>query len=77
MNLPAFERLVLAHIPRGGPEKWRSLQDYTLQDLKDAVRQAVADDKAPGSDRVTAALIAELPELDSGPASFDVILTPT
>ena len=38
------------------------VQDYTLQDLKDAVRQAVADDKAPGSNRVTAALIAELPE---------------
>ena len=35
------------------------MQDYTLQDLKDAVRQAVADDKAPGSNRVTAALIAE------------------
>ena len=33
-----------------------------MQDLKDAVRQAVADDKAPGSNRVTAALIAELPE---------------
>ena len=33
-----------------------------LQDLKDAVRQAVADDKAPGFNRVTAALIAELPE---------------
>ena len=62
VNLPAFERLVRAHIPRGVPEEWRSVQDYTLQDLKDAVRQAVADDKAPGSNRVTAALIAELPE---------------
>ena len=41
------------------PEEWRSVQDYTMQDLKDAVRQAVADDKAPGSNRVTAALIAE------------------
>ena len=61
-NLPAFERLVRAHIPRGVPEEWRLVQDYTLQDLKDAVRQAVADDKAPGSNRVTAALIAELPE---------------
>ena len=49
VNLPAFERLVLAHIPRGVPDEWRSVQDYTLQDLKDAVRQAVADDKAPGS----------------------------
>ena len=38
------------------------MKDYTLQDLKDAVRQAVADNKAPGSNRVTAALIAELPE---------------
>ena len=38
------------------------MQDYTLQDLKYAVRQAVADDKAPGSNRVTAALIAELPK---------------
>ena len=38
------------------------MQDYTLQDLKDAVKEAVADDKAPGSYRVTAALIAELPE---------------
>ena len=33
-----------------------------MQDLKDAVKQAVADDKAPGSNRVTAAVIAELPE---------------
>ena len=62
VNLPAFEGLVRAHIPRGVPEEWRSVQDYTLRDLKDAVRQAVADDKAPGSNRVTAALIAELPE---------------
>ena len=62
VNLPAFERLVRAHIPRGVPEEWRSVQDYTLQDLKDAVRQAVADDKAPGSNPVAAALIAELPE---------------
>ena len=62
VNLPAFERLVRAHIPKGMPEEWRSVQDYTLHDLKEAVRQAVADDKAPGSNRVTAALIAELPE---------------
>ena len=62
VNLPAFERLVRAHIPRGVPEEWRSVQDYTLQDLKNAVRQAVAEDKAPGSNRVTAALIAELPK---------------
>ena len=62
VNLPAFERLVKAHIPRGVPEEWRSVKDYTLQDLKDTVRQAVADDKAPGSNRVTAALIAELPK---------------
>ena len=62
VNLPPFERVVRAHIPRGVPEEWRSVQDYTLQDLKDAVKQAVADDKAPGSNRVTAALIAELPE---------------
>ena len=62
VNLPAFERLVRAHIPRGVTEESRSVQDYTLQDLKDAVKQAVADDKAPGSNRVTAALIAELPE---------------
>ena len=38
------------------------MHDYTLQDLKDALRQAVADDKAPWSNRVTATLIAELPE---------------
>ena len=62
VNLAAFERLVRAHIPRGVPEEWTSVQDYTLQDLKDAVKQAVADDKAPGSNRVTAALIAQLPE---------------
>ena len=30
VNLPAFERLVRAHIPRGVPEEWRSVQDYTL-----------------------------------------------
>ena len=62
VKLPAFERLVRAHIPKGVPEEWRSVQDYTMQDLKDAVRQAVADDKAQGSNRVTAALMAELPE---------------
>ena len=33
-----------------------------MVDLKDAVQQAVADDKAPGSNRVTAALIGEQPE---------------
>ena len=62
VNLPAFERLVRAHIPRGVPEERRLVQDYTLQGLKDAVKQAAADDKAPGSNRVTAALIAELRE---------------
>ena len=62
VNLPAFERLVRAHIPRGVPEEWRSVQDYSLQDLKDALKQAVANDRAPGSNRVTATLIAELPE---------------
>ena len=62
VNLPAFEWLFRAHIPRGVPEEWRSVHHYTLQDLKDAVKQAVADDKAPGSNRVTAALIAKLPE---------------
>ena len=34
VNLPAFERLVRAHIPKGVPEEWRSVQDYTLQDLR-------------------------------------------
>ena len=62
VNLPAFERLVRAHIPRGVPEEWRSVQDDTLSDLKDAVKQAVAGDKAPGSNRVTVALKAELAE---------------
>ena len=66
VNLPAFERLIRALIPRAMPEEWRSVQNYTLQDLKDAVRQAVADNKAPGSNRVTAALIAELPERVQG-----------
>ena len=32
-NLPAFEWLIRAHIPRGVPDEWRSVQDYTLQDL--------------------------------------------
>ena len=62
LNLPAFEGLVRAHIPRGVPEEWRSLQDYTLHDLEDALNQTVADDQAPGSNRVTPALISELPE---------------
>ena len=62
VNVLAFQRLVRAHIPRGVPDEWRSVQDNTLQDLKDAVKQAVAEDKAPGSNRVTAALITELPE---------------
>ena len=56
--LPAFERWVPAHIPRGVLHEWRSVQDFTLQDLKDAVKHAVADAKAPGSNRATAALIA-------------------
>ena len=38
------------------------MHDYTLQDIKDAVKQAVADGKAQGSNRVTAALIADLRE---------------
>ena len=62
VNLPAFERLVWAHIPRGVPNEWKSVPDYIMQDIKDAMKQAVADDKAPGSNRVTAALIVELPE---------------
>ena len=61
MNLPAFERLVPAHIPRGVPDEWKSVEDYTLQDLNDAGKQVVADDKAPGSNRVMAALVAKLP----------------
>ena len=47
VNLPAFERLVRAHIPKGVPEECRSVQDYTMQDLKDAVRQAVASCRPP------------------------------
>ena len=61
VNVPAFERLVRAHIPRECQKEWRSVQDY-MQDLKNAVKQAVADDKAPGSNRVTSALKAELLE---------------
>ena len=38
------------------------MQDYTLQDLKDAVKQAVAEGKAPWSHRVTTAFITELLE---------------
>ena len=30
VNLPAFSRLVRAHIPRGVLDEWRSAQDYTL-----------------------------------------------
>ena len=66
VNLPAFERVVWAQIPRGVPSEWRSVKDYNLQDLKDAVKHAVADDKAPGSNRVTAAPMTELPELVQG-----------
>ena len=62
VNLPAFERLARAHITQGVPEEGRSVPDYTLQDLKHALKQAVADDKTPGSNRVRAALIAELLE---------------
>ena len=60
VNLPAFEQLVRAHIPRGVREERTAVQGHTLQDLKDAVRQALADNKAPASNRLTAALIAEL-----------------
>ena len=59
VNLPAFERLVRSHIPWGVPEEWRSVQDYTLQDPKEAVKEAVADDKAPRSNS------AQLPLLRS------------
>ena len=62
VNPSTFERLVRAHIPRGAPHESRSVQDYTLHDPKNGVKQAVADDKAPGSNRVTGALITELPE---------------
>ena len=62
VNLPAFERLVWAHIPRGVPNQWKSIQDHVLQALKDAVKHTVADDKAPRSNSVTAALIAKQPE---------------
>ena len=48
VNLPAFERLMRAHIPRGVPEEWSSVQEYTLQDLKDAVRQAWRTTKLRG-----------------------------
>ena len=58
----AFERVIRAHIPRAVPDEWRSVQDYTLQDVGDAVKQAIEDGKAPGSNRLTATLIAELPE---------------
>ena len=64
--LPAFERPVRAHIPWGVPKRWKSVQDYTVHDLEDAVKQARPDDKSPGSNRVTAALIMELPELRKG-----------
>ena len=62
VNLRAFGRLVRANIPRGVRDEWRSVQDNTLHDLKVVVKHAVADDKAPGSNRVTAALITELQE---------------
>ena len=52
------------------------MQDYTLQDLKDAVKQARADVKAPGSNRVTTVFIAELPEPVQGllPHAYRAIL---
>ena len=62
VNLPVFERLVGVHIPRGVANEWKWVQDYTLQVLKDAVKHAVADDKAPGRNGVTATLIAEVLE---------------
>ena len=61
VNPPALERLVRAQIPRGVPNEWRSMQDYTLQDLQDAMKHAVAEGKAPGPN-VAAALITEWPE---------------
>ena len=51
VNLPAFERLVKAHIHSGGPEEWRSVLDYTLQHFHDAVKHAVTDGKAPRSNK--------------------------
>ena len=66
VNLPAFERLARAHILWGVLDERKSVQDYTLQHLKDTAKHVVADDKAPGSHRVTAALIAELPEPEQG-----------
>ena len=33
VNLPPFERLVRAHIPRYVPDEWRSVQDYPPQNL--------------------------------------------
>ena len=34
VNLPAFERLVWAHIPKEVPEEWRSVQVYICRTLK-------------------------------------------
>ena len=43
VNLPAVEGLVRGQIPRGVHEEWRSVQDYTLQDLKDTAKQALVE----------------------------------
>ena len=60
VNLPGLKRPVQAHIPCGVPDEWRLVHDCCLQALRDPVNYAVAEGRAPGSNRVTAALIEEL-----------------
>ena len=38
------------------------MQDYTLYDPHETVKHAVAEGNTPGSNKVTAALIAEFPD---------------
>ena len=42
INLPALERLDMAHIPCGVPGEWSLVHDYTLQDLQDGVKHAMS-----------------------------------
>ena len=62
VNLPAFEHVVRDHIPRGVPKGWRSVQEYTLKDLQEALKDDMAQGKTQGSNQITGAVIAVLPE---------------
>ena len=61
LYLPYFAELVKKHVPRGTAEDWEEVLTYMQDDMDRTVKETMAAGKAPGSNRVTAALIHALP----------------